>query len=130
MKSFNATPNSLSTLYVNKRPCSKEKYPKFNQPYYQPFKGKDKPIFSNLNNYNLYITKKNKMFLMQEMGHGIKDGRIKMAKHKANAMQGNPTKLLEINNLYVIVMIVEKFGSDNTRHLDIGTINHMSHDIK
>jgi hypothetical protein len=27
-------------------------------------------------------------------------------------------------------MIVEKFGSDNTRHLDIGTINHMSHDIK
>jgi hypothetical protein len=24
---------------------------------------------------------------MQEMGHGIKDSRIKMAKHKANAMQ-------------------------------------------
>jgi len=26
---------------------------------------------------------------MQEMGHGIKVGRIKMAKHKANAMQCN-----------------------------------------
>jgi len=64
------------------------------------------------------------------MGHGIKDGRIKMAKHNANAMQCNPTKLLEINNLYVIVMIIENFGNDNTRHLDIGTINHTSHDIK
>jgi hypothetical protein len=91
MKSFNATPNSLSTLYVSKRPYSKEKYPKFNQPYSQPFKGKKKPFFSNLNNYDLYNPKKNKMFLMQEMVHGIKDGRIKMARHKANAMECNPT---------------------------------------
>jgi len=91
MKSFNATPNSLSTLYINKRLYSKDKYQKFNQSYYQPFKGKDKPFFSDLNNYNLYITKKNKMFLMQEMAHGIKDGRIKMAKHKANGMQSNKT---------------------------------------
>jgi S-ribosylhomocysteine lyase LuxS involved in autoinducer biosynthesis len=89
MNFFNATPNSLSTLYVSKRPYSKGKYPKINQPYSQSFKGKNKPIFSNLNNYDLYITKKNKMFLMQEMVHGIKDGRIKMAKHKANAMQSN-----------------------------------------
>jgi hypothetical protein len=27
-------------------------------------------------------------------------------------------------------MIVEKIGIDNTQHLGIGTINHMSHDIK
>jgi hypothetical protein len=60
-----------------------------NQPYSQSVKGKNKPIFYNLNNYDLYITKKKKMFLMQEMDHGIKDGRIKMAKHKANAMQSN-----------------------------------------
>jgi hypothetical protein len=45
MKSFNATPNSPSTLYASKRPYSKGKYLKFNQPYSQPFKGKKQTIF-------------------------------------------------------------------------------------
>jgi hypothetical protein len=56
-----------------------------------PFREKRNHFFSNLNNCDLYSTKKNKMFLMQEMVHGIKDGRIKMAKHMANAMECNPT---------------------------------------
>jgi len=84
MKSFNATPNSLSTLYVSKKPYSKGKYPKFNQHYSQPFKGKKKPIFSNLNNYDLYITKKKIVF-------DARNGSWHKGWQNTRQMQCNPT---------------------------------------